>query len=620
MNLCDDTRIGATPLDAGRCRFLVYAPHAEQVAVRLVSPRERLVGLARGEGGYHEGVVEDVPAGSRYFFVLDGTTERPDPASRFQPLGVHGPSEVVDPAAFAWEDGDWRGIALEEQIQYELHVGTFTAAGTFDAVIPHLGTLRRLGVNALEIMPVAQFPGSRNWGYDGVYPFAVQQSYGGPEGFRRLVNAAHRQGMAVILDVVYNHLGPEGNYLRDFGPYFTDRYRTPWGAALNFDGPESDEVRRFFVENALCWFTDYHLDALRLDAIHGITDTSAYPFLAELADAVRGLESRSGRRLLLIPESDLNDARIVAPRDRGGFGLDAQWSDDFHHALHTVLTGERVGYYEDFGALSQLAKAYREGYVYSGEYSPHRRRRHGNSSRGIPAAKLVVCSQNHDQVGNRLGGERLGALVPFEALKVAAGAVLLSPFVPLLFMGEEYGEPAPFQYFVSHGDPELIAAVREGRKREFAAFHREGETPDPQDEQTFARCRLDHGLRRRGHHRLLHDFYQELIRLRRAEPVLRHLGKQTLEATAFDAERVLLLRRWQRADQMAVLLHFGEVPVTLSVPLPVGAWRCLLDSAATRWGGPGSMVPAETVSPGQASLSLAPHAVVLLSTSGERKT
>jgi len=572
----------------------------------------------RGERGYHEGVVEEVPPGSRYFFVLDGTTERPDPASRFQPLGVHGPSEVVDPAAFAWEDDAWRGRALEEQVQYELHVGTFTSEGTFDAVIPHLDGLRELGVTTLEIMPVAQFPGSRNWGYDGVYAFAVQESYGGPEGFRRLVNAAHCRGLAVVLDVVYNHLGPEGNCLREFGPYFTDRYRTPWGAALNFDGPDSDEVRRFFIENALAWFTDYHVDGLRLDAIHGITDTSAYPFLAELADAVRALEARLGRRLLLIPESDLNDARILAPRDRGGFGHDAQWSDDFHHALHTLLTGERLGYYEDFGALSQLAKAYREGYVYSGDYSPHRRCRHGNSSRGIPAGQLVVCAQNHDQIGNRIGGERLGALVSFEALKLSAGAVLLSPFVPLLFMGEEYAEPAPFQYFVSHGDPELIAAVREGRKREFAAFHREGETPDPQDEETFARCRLDHELRNRGQHRLLHDFYRELLRLRRAHPVLRHLSKETLEATVFDAEQVLLLRRWQGDEQLAIVLHFGASPAALALPLPAGTWRCFLDSAAACWGGPGSAVPMDTSSSGKASFSLAPHAVVLLAAVEER--
>lgn len=586
--------------------------------MRLLSPRERLVDLTRGERGYHEGVVEEVSPGSRYFFVLDGNSERPDPASRFQPLGVHGPSEVVDPAAFGWGDAAWPGIPLEGQIQYELHVGTFTAAGTFAAVIPHLDRLRELGINTLEIMPVAQFPGSRNWGYDGVYPFAVQESYGGPEGFRRLVDAAHQRGMAVILDAVYNHLGPEGNYLRDFGPYFTDRYKTPWGAALNFDGPDSDEVRRFFIENALAWFTDYHLDGLRLDAIHGITDTSAYPFLAELADAVRGLESRLGRPLLLIPESDLNDARILAPRERGGFGHDAQWSDDFHHALHTLLTGEHLGYYEDFGALSQLAKGYREGYVYSGDYSRHRRRRHGNSSRDIAAGRLVVCSQNHDQVGNRPGGERLGALVPFEAQKLAAGAVLLSPFVPLLFMGEEYGEPAPFQYFVSHGDPGLIAAVREGRKREFAAFHREGETPDPQAEATFVRCRLDHALRHRGRHRLLQDFYRELIRLRSAEPVLRHLSKETLEATVFDAEKVLLLRRWLGEDQLAIVLHFGKEPVSLALPLPAGSWRCLLDSAAADWGGPGSTAPVEMSSPRKELLSLAPHTVVLLAAAGER--
>jgi maltooligosyltrehalose trehalohydrolase len=334
-------------------------------------------------------------------------------------------------------------------------VGAYTKKGTFESIIPHLDELKKLGITAIELMPVAQFPGTRNWGYDGVYPYAVQNSYGGPEGFKRLVNACHGRGLALVLDVVYNHLGPEGNYLWDFGPYFTDRYKALWGFSINFDGPHSDDVRHYFIQNALYWVTEFHVDALRVDAVHAILDFSAEPFLEELASAVHDEAKRLNRRVYLIAESALNDTRVIRSREFGGYGLDAQWNDDFHHALHTVLTGERMGYYRDFGRLQDLAKALLEGFVYSGEYSPYRRRRHGNSSRDIPAHRFVVFSQNHDQVGNRMRGERLSELVCFERTKLAAGVMTLSPFIPLLFMGEEYGETAPFQYFVSHSDPDL---------------------------------------------------------------------------------------------------------------------------------------------------------------------
>jgi maltooligosyltrehalose trehalohydrolase len=412
-------------------------------------------------------VVQGVKPGTRYFYRLDGNTERPDPASKFQPEGVHGPSQVIDPH-FVWEELHWSGIPFSHYVLYELHVGTFTAQGTFDAIVPHLDELKDLGITSIEIMPVAQFPGDRNWGYDGVYPGAVQNSYGGPEGLKRLIDACHQRGLAVTLDVVYNHLGPEGNYLCDFGPYFTDRYHTPWGAAINFDGPDSDAVRRFFIENALSWVTEFRLDALRLDAVHGIFDFSALHFLQELAAAVHEQAERLNRRIYVIAESDLNDVRLVSSPELGGYGLDAQWNDDFHHALHTLLTGERTGYYEDFGRIQDLAKAFAEGFVYSGAYSPARRRRHGNTSKDLAADRFVVCAQNHDQVGNRLKGDRLSALVSFEGLKLAAAVVLLSPFIPLLFMGEEYGETAPFPYFVSHSDPDLIEVVRRGRRAEFA--------------------------------------------------------------------------------------------------------------------------------------------------------
>ncbi|MBE0603887.1 MAG: malto-oligosyltrehalose trehalohydrolase, partial [Deltaproteobacteria bacterium] len=586
--------LGATPLPDGRCRFLVYAPFSRSVEVRLLSPAERAIRLERDDLGYHHGIAEGVTAGALYYYRLDGGIERPDPASRRQPRGVHGPSMVVGLDALSPRDPGWRGIPLSSYILYELHVGTYTEAGTFDAVIPHLDSLAELGITAVELMPVAQFPGERNWGYDGVYPFAVQESYGGPEGLARLVDACHRRGLAVVLDVVYNHLGPEGNYLRDFGPYFSDRYRTPWGSALNFDGPDSDEVRRYFLENALYWIRDFRMDALRLDAIHGIMDSSAFPFLAELAAEVRRFRSAENRLAWLIPESDLNDARIVDPPERGGYGLDAQWSDDFHHALHTLLTGELDGYYADFGGIEHMARAFTDGFVYSGRYSAYRKRRHGNRSAHLPAGKFVVFAQNHDQVGNRMRGERLSRLVSFESLKLAAGAVLLSPFLPLLFMGEEYGEEAPFLYFVHHGDEALIEAVRKGRKEEFAAFGWKGEIPDPQDVETFRRSRPDPSLGGTGRHAALLALHRELIRIRKTHPALAapedpHGGKT--EAIRFDREKALLVLRECGGARAAAVFHFGDSPAELPLALPWKRWRKALDSSGERWGGPGEAAP-----------------------------
>ncbi|HBO70744.1 MAG TPA: malto-oligosyltrehalose trehalohydrolase [Deltaproteobacteria bacterium] len=610
-------RLGATLLPGGGCAFLVHAPSAKTVEVRLLTPVEGFFPLERDERGYHRGVVGEAGTGSLYLYRLDGERERPDPASRFQPDGVHGPSCVTDPGAFRWEDREWAGLPLEEVALYELHVGTFTPEGTFGAILPRLDSLKELGVTAIELMPVAQFPGSRNWGYDGVYPFAVQGSYGGPEGLKSLVNACHLRGMAVVLDVVYNHLGPEGNYLRDFGPYFTDRYRTPWGAAINFDGPGSDEVRRYFLENACSWLSEFRIDALRLDAIHGIYDFSADPFLAELADTVRELGVREHRRLHLIPESDLNDARVVTPRERGGFGHDAQWNDDFHHAMHALLTGERDGYYGDFGGIGHLGRAFTDGFVYSGQYSAYRKRRHGNPSRHLPAERFVVFAQNHDQVGNRMRGDRLSRLASFESLKLAAGVVLLSPFLPLLFMGEEYGEVAPFLYFMHHGDEGLIEAVRKGRKEEFAAFGWVGEPPDPQDEGTFLRSRPDHALRGTGGHAVLLELHRELIRIRKTDPVLRRTDREGMEVALFEKERALFILRRDGSARTAAVFHFGDVPAVLPLPLPGEGWEKVLDSADARWGGPGGAAPQRPDPGGGIVCALRPHSFLLLTKSGK---
>lgn len=602
--------LGVTYLEDGRCRFLVWAPLAERVAVRLVSPREALLPLHKDERGYFSGVVADVEPGYLYFYRLNGQQDLPDPASRFQPQGVHGPSQVVDPS-FPWEDGQCCGSPLRDYVIYELHVGAFTQEGTFEAIIPYLDELKNLGMTALELMPVAQFPGERNWGYDGVFPYAVQNSYGGPDGLKRLVNACHQRGLAVILDVVYNHLGPEGNYLSAYGPYFTERYRTPWGPALNFDGPDSDEVRRFFIENALFWGSEYHIDALRLDALHAIVDLSPQPFLAELAETVHRARECWNRKFYLMAESDLNDVRLLRSPDLGGFGLDAHWNDDFHHALHTRLTNEQTGYYQDFVSLEQLAKAWREGFIYSGEYSPYRRRRQGSSSRDIPAERLVVFAQNHDQVGNRLGGERLSQLVSFEALKLSAGLVLLSPFLPLLFMGEEYGEVAPFWYFVSHSDPALIEAVRQGRKEEFAAFAWLGEPPDPQDEQTFIQAKLDHHLRQQGKHKVLWEFYRELLRLRQELNLLTDLGRQDREVQEYEKEKVLLVRLNGEIAQAVMIFYFGKEPLDMPLTWPKGGWRKRLDSAETLWGGAGSQAPPVIQSDNETCLRLSPLSLMV---------
>ncbi len=576
----------------GNCTFKVWAPFRNKVDLRILSPEERILPMKKDARGYWRISVEGVPPGTTYLYRLDDQLERPDPASRFQPDGVHGPSEVTDPAAFRWDDGDWRGLALKEMIIYELHAGTFTPEGTFDAASSRLDDLKNLGVNAIEFMPVAQFPGERNWGYDGTYPFSVQNSYGGPQALQRAVNECHRKGLAVILDVVYNHLGPEGNYLRDFGPYFTSKYKTPWGDAVNFDDAFSDEVRYFFIESALHLFCDYHVDALRIDAVHGIVDTSARPFLQELAEKVAALSPLQGRRLYLIAESDLNDTRIIRPGELGGFGIDAQWCDDYHHAVHALITDERQGYYVDFGRVRHLAKAVREGYVYSGQYSSFRKKRHGNSSRERQACQFIVFSQNHDQVGNRAGGERLSTLVPFDSLKLSAGIILLSPYIPLLFMGEEYGEDSPFLYFISHSEAGLIEAVREGRKEEFKSFMWDSSLCDPQQKETFLRSKVRWETRISGKHATLLAFYRQLISLRKELPALSTPDRESLDVSANYDTKTLSMRRWKDGSQIYSLFNFSKTNQKTAVSLPEGKWVKILDSADSRWSGPGATLPA----------------------------
>ena len=606
-------RVGAYYLGHGRCEFVVWAPLLEKMAVRLISPHERLIPMEKDGTGHWSAMSDDVFPDALYYYRLGEDRDRADPASFSQPESVHGPSQVIDHHAFRWEETEshWKGIKLDQMIIYELHVGTFTPQGTFEAVIPRLPELAELGINTIELMPIAQFPGDRNWGYDGVYPFAVQNTYGGPGKLKELVNACHRIGIAVILDVVYNHLGPEGNYIKEYGPYFSDKYTTPWGNALNFDDTYSDGVRNFFIENALFWFKQYHLDALRLDAIHAIYDMSAVPFLQELAQRVKAFSAQEGKMLYLIAESAVNDAKVTRPSELGGYGIAAQWCDDFHHALHTLLTGEAEGYYIDFGKIRDFEKALQEGFVYSGQYSRYRKRRFGNSSRDIPAHQFVVFSQNHDQVGNRMLGERLSTLVSLESLKLAAGAVLFSPYIPLLFMGEEYGEEHPFLYFVSHSDLPLIEAVRKGRKEEFKDFEWRGAPPNPQSEETFLNSKVDWEKRQVGSHKILLNFYNRIIRARKEIPALSNLDKMHLAISVFETERVVCTRRWTDAHDSSVMciFSFNSDIISLRVSFPDGTWKKVLDSSDTVWKGPGSLIP-EQLNAGR-EITLNGHSVVL---------
>lgn len=601
--------LGAIVGEGSICRFRVWAPNLAPLNVRLLG-KDRIVPMQETERGYHEVKVEGVSAGDRYLYQLKPQTERADPASRFQPEGVHGPSQVVD-SRFRWDEKGWSGLPFKDYIIYELHVGTFTPTGTFASVVAYLEYLIQLGVTAIELMPVAQFPGGRNWGYDGVFPFAVQNSYGGPQGLKQLINICHQRGLAVVLDVVYNHLGPEGNYLADFGPYFTDRYRTPWGPALNFDGPFSDEVRNYFIQNALYWVSEFHIDALRLDAVHAIIDHAPITFLEDLRSEVDRAAERLKRQIFLIAESADNNARLVLPRERGGYGIDAQWNDDFHHCLRALLTGEGGGYYADYGGFAQFVKAYRDGFAYSGEYSRVRRRRHGSPSSEIPAERFIVFAQNHDQVGNCILGDRLSQTLAFEDLKLVAGLVMLSPFIPMLFMGEEYGETSPFPYFVSHSDSALIEAVRRGRESEFASFQWQGEVPNPQEGKNFLRAKLDHELRNAGEHMVLLKYYRQLIALRKTIPTLGTAAKSELDVIDFESHRVLAVHRWRADERTLFTANLGEAAATVTVSLLRGHWRKVVDSADQTWRGAGSLSPREFDAMEENSFALAAKSCAL---------
>lgn len=576
--------IGVNFNNLGGADVVLWAPLVETVDL-LVLKTEKRIALTKNEFGYYYTKTNEIKPNDPYKFVVNKEKDLPDPASLSQPDGVHGPSQALDLSAFVWSDDDWKNIPLEEYIIYELHTGSFTTEGSLTAIIDKLDYLKDLGITAIELMPVAQFPGQYNWGYDGVFPFAVQHSYGGASALQQLVNACHKKGLAVVLDVVYNHLGPEGNYFAEFAPYFTARYNTPWGAAINFDDAYCDAVRYYFIENALMWFRDFHIDALRLDAVHAIKDLSPKHILKEIREYVNDLVKETGKKHYVVVESDLNDPRFINPIEEGGYGMDAQWVDEFHHALRVTAGGGQQGYYEDFKGINHLTKSYRDAYVYDGLYSPHRKKTFGSKASKNKGKQFVVFSQNHDHVGNRMLGERTSQLVSFEMQKLLAAAVLTSPYLPLLFMGEEWSEPNPFFYFVDHSDVDLVMAVKEGRQREFAAFYSQGEAPDPTGEKTFLKSKLQWQLPEQEPHKTILLFYRQLISLRKNQPALKFLNREQVEVDCIEPRKILFLHRWHKEQHIYCLMNFSKkeqaIKTTKEKNLTV-----LLNSASSEWSVP----------------------------------
>ncbi|MBF0254851.1 MAG: malto-oligosyltrehalose trehalohydrolase, partial [Candidatus Omnitrophica bacterium] len=578
--------LGAQFLPGKGVSFEVWAPKADKVEVRLARRNRKITrALKKMSGGSFELLIPEARVGDRYTFRLNGDAEFPDPASRFQPLGVHGPSQVVDPGSWRWSDTSWKGVWLRDCVFYEMHVGTFTSEGTFEAAVKRLSHLARLGVGCVEVMPVAEFPGKRNWGYDGVSLYAVQSSYGGPEGLARFVDTCHRLGMGVCLDVVYNHFGPEGNYWNSFGPYINHAIKTPWGGALNYDSRGSGGVRRHVVENAMYWLDCFHVDALRLDAVHAIVDRSSCHIVREIKEAALKLSARTARQTQIIAEINTNDPRVVASRGRGCFRADAQWSDDFHHALHTELTGESGGYYADYQGLRDLARSSKRAYVYAGEYSPFRKARYGGSVDHEPAEKFVIANQNHDQIGNRAWGERLISMINASQARGAAALLLTLPYTPMLFMGEEWGETAPFRYFVHHGDPGLVAAVRKGRFEEFKEFGWK-KIPDPQSPATFAASRIRWKRAGTERGRRWMRLYRDLIRLRRS-PALRSMDKRRMTVNTHEKGPRRLEIQWKISNTANGWAVFSFDPKAGDVPMPFEDRRAriLLSSESARYGG-----------------------------------
>lgn len=561
------------------CKFRVWAPACERMELELISgARKGVHAMQLIRHGYWEVELEGISRGDEYFYILDGKKRRPDPASNYQPRTVHDASAVVDHHVFNWNDNEFKGIEQNDLVFYELHVGTFTPEGTYEAVIGKLPHLKELGVTAIELMPVAQFPGGRNWGYDGVFPFAPQNSYGTPDQLKKLVNACHMAGFAVGLDVVYNHFGPEGSYHHEYGYYYTDNYKTPWGAAINFDDSGADSVRHYFIQNALYWMDIYHIDFLRLDAVHAIFDFGAVHFMQELSEAVDELAERTGVMKYIFPEAGLNDPRLIRSRDMFGYGAHGQWSDDFHHSLRSYLTGDVSGYFADYGSFDHVVDSYANGWSYDWKYSECRNRRFGASAAGLPGERFVVFMQNHDQVGNTMMGDRLSTILTKEKYLLGSATYLLSSFLPMVFQGEEFWEKNPFLFFVSHGDEELIEAVREGRKKEFASFNWVGEPPDPFAEETFNKSKVNWDLLSQDEHREVFEYYKKLIRIRKEIPAFQDLSKRGMHIMADYDKNLLIVKRKNGDSEALLFFNFTDSAEKVEMKF-AGNWRVFEETA-----------------------------------------
>lgn len=600
--------LGINFMQGGLAHALVWAPFAEQVTLHNETSGIALQ-MQKDVLGYWSLQTDRITKGDIYRFSLDNGERLPDPASLSQPMGVHGPSQAIDLHDFKWTDQHWRNYDFGNYIIYELHTGTFSNEGNFKGIAEQLDHLKQLGINAIELMPVAQFPGKKNWGYDGVFPFAVQESYGGAAALQKLVNTCHNKGFAVILDVVYNHLGPEGNYINEYGPYFTDKYKTPWGKAINFDDAYCDPVRRFFIENALMWLRDFHIDALRLDAVHAIRDFGPVHFIKELNDVVQLYSSATASKKYIIAETDLNDNRFIKSEDEGGYGVRAQWCDEFHHALRVSVGQEQHGYYADFNGLSDLAKSLKDAYVFTGQYSYHRHRNFGTTTIGISGDHFVVFAQNHDQVGNRMLGERISQLVSFDMQKLIAAVVLTAPFVPLLFMGEEWGASTPFQYFVDHSDQELLEAIDKGRKEEFEQFQREDATIVAHADTTFLDSKLKWEEIAQQSHNTMLAYYKELIRLRKTHQALKHYDRSFVEVLCEESKGVIIMERSYKEQHIYCIYNFSSDPHEIKLDRDVFPLHVLLSSSDKKWG---SRQDSYLVYDHQSIILIQPESVIIL--------
>jgi maltooligosyltrehalose trehalohydrolase len=578
-----------TSYQYGLCSFSVWAPNHNQVTLKFTKENQHFA-MEKAGGGYWTFTLDGLDPKTEYMYALDGRVVRPDPASNFQPSGVFGPSSIIDHESFRWTDGNWLGLEIKDLVFYELHVGTFTPKGTFRAVLERIKELGDFGINSIELMPITQFSGKRNWGYDGVFPFSVHNDYGEPDDLKSLINECHKNGIGVFIDLVYNHLGPEGNYLNDFGPYFPSTQIGYWGPTINLDGDLSEGVRNYFYENALFWFNNYHIDGVRLDAVLSMKDNRPTHFLQELNNAVDGLCESTGKKLYLIAESGYNVPSVLMPVDEGGLGFDGQWLDDFQHAVFGLLTGEKEGYYRDYGKIEDLLETLNEGYLYIGQENDYKRRGSDESYRWIPASKFIVFSQNHDQVGNRLLGDRLTSIGGLEAAKLAAGLVILSPYVPLLFMGEEYAETAPFLFFTDYSSKDLAASIIDGRKKEFATFHWSEAVPNPQSLETFMNSKLNWQQRYQGIGQKILSYYRALIEMRNSHQIFKSQENRQIKNILNEGNIIFMLKKHE-VTEAGIIANCSSKPVTYTFPFGDGIYTKILDSADSSWNGPGPLLP-----------------------------